>query len=210
MRQEERAIAIAGLVDATAALEGIYQAGEGPDAAGAVIAPPHPLYGGSLESPVVAELAYACARAGIASVRFNWRGVGASAGELSGEPADADADYAAAVDYLAETVTGPLLASGYSFGAAAAVRAAARTPRIRRLVLVAPPPSLLDPRAFGTFPGRVLLVAGGRDELAPASGLEPLVDGEARRALEVIPEADHFFMDGLSTLGRVVGEWLGR
>jgi alpha/beta superfamily hydrolase len=210
MRGEERAIAIAGLEEASAALEGIYVAGQGPDAAGAVIAPPHPLYGGSLESPVVAEVAYACARVGIASVRFNWRGVGASAGERSGEPADADADYAAAVDYLAETVSGPLLASGYSFGAAAAVRAAARTPRIRRLVLVAPPPSLLDAEALAAFSGRALLVAGGRDELASASRLEPLVDGEVRRALEVIPEADHFFMDGLATLGRVVGEWLGR
>jgi alpha/beta superfamily hydrolase len=210
MRQEERAIAIAGLEDPLAALKGIYVAGEGPEAGGAVIAPPHPLYGGSLESPVVGEVAHACARAGIATLRFNWRGVGASAGDRSGDVADADADYRAALAYLAETVSGPLLASGYSFGAAAAVRAAACTPRVRRLVLVAPPPSLLEASTLADFPGRALLVAGGRDELAPAAGLEPLVDGEARRALEVIPEADHFFMDGLGTLGRVVGEWLGR
>jgi alpha/beta superfamily hydrolase len=209
-RREERAIVIASLDDASAALEGIYVAGDGPEAGGAVIAPPHPLYGGSLESPVLAELAHACAQAGIATVRFNWRGVGASAGQRSGDGADADADYAAALDYLAETVPGPLLASGYSFGASAALRAAARTPRIRRLVLVAPPPSLLDPQALAAFHGRALLVAGGCDELAPASALEPLVDGEARRALEVIPEADHFFLDGLATLGRVVVEWLGR
>lgn len=209
-RQEERAIVIAAPDDPTHALEGVYVAGHGPDAAGAVIAPPHPLYGGSLESPVVAEVAHACARVGIATIRFNWRGVGASAGERSGEAADADADYGAAVDYLAETVSGPLLATGYSFGAAAAVRASTRNPRIRRLVLVSPPPSLLDAELLAAFSGRALLVVGGRDELAPAAALEPLVDGEARRSLGVIPEADHFYMDGLATVGRIIAEWLGR
>jgi alpha/beta superfamily hydrolase len=209
-RQDERAIAIAWPGDPSSVLEGVFVAGQAPDAAGAVIAPPHPLYGGSLESPVVAELAHACGSAGIASVRFNWRGVGASAGERSGEAADADADYAAALEHLAESVSGPLLAAGYSFGAAAALRAGARSPRIRRLVLVAPPPTLLDESALAAFAGRVLLVAGGSDELAPASALEPLVEGEPRRALEVIPEADHFFMDGLATLGRIVAEWLSR
>ena len=89
-------------------------------------------------------------------------------------------------------------------------RLAARTSRVRQLVMVSPPPSLLDAEALSGFAGRALLVTGGRDDLAPATELEPLVDGETRRALEVIPEADHFFMDGLATLGRIVGEWLTR
>ena len=207
-RQQETRIAITGPGDTSLGLEGLFVAGHDPDAVGAVIAPPHPLYGGDLASPVVAEVARACAGAGIATVRFNWRGVGASAGERSGEAADADADYSAAVDHLGEAVSGPLLATGYSFGAAAAVRVGAIMPRIRCLVLVSPPASLLDVAALAAFPGRVLLVAGGCDEIAPASALEPLVAGEARRALEVIPEADHFFMNGLATLGRVVGELL--
>lgn len=208
--QNERPIVIAVPGGASLALEGIFVGGQGVDAAGAVIAPPHPLYGGSLESPVVGEVAHACARASIATVRFNWRGVGASSGERSGDSRDADADYAAALEHLAETVSGPLLAAGYSFGAATAIRVGAASPRVRRLVLVSPPPSLLDTEALSGFPGRALLVTGGRDELAPAAELEPWVGGEARRALEVIPEADHFFMDGLATLGRVVGEWLSR
>ena len=99
----EQGVVIA-LGDGTVALEGIYLAGDGPDAGGAVIAAPHPLYGGSMESPVVNEIAYACGRAGLASLCFNWRGVGASAGEPSGEAADADADYAAAALHLARTV----------------------------------------------------------------------------------------------------------
>ena len=56
-----------------AALEGIYLSGPDGAASGAVVAPPHPLYGGSMDSPVVNEIAYACQKAGHASLRFNWR-----------------------------------------------------------------------------------------------------------------------------------------
>lgn len=190
------------------ALEGIFVRGAGPEPGGAVIAPPHPLYGGSMDSPVVTELAWASRRAGYASVRFNWRGVGASAGEPSGSAADADADYRAALDYLADTVPGPLIAAGYSFGAAAAVRAAAASPRVRRLLLVAPPPALLERAALEGFGGQVLALVGEEDTLAPAAELDPLFPGGPRR-LERIPGGDHFFMVGLSEIGRLAAEWLG-
>jgi hypothetical protein len=62
-------------------LEAVWQAG---DHKGAVIAPPHPEYGGSLDSPVVNEIAYGLHREGYASLRFNWRGVGASSATWSG------------------------------------------------------------------------------------------------------------------------------
>ena len=207
-RREERPIAIAFAEDPALALDGIFVAGESSEAGGAVVAPPHPLYGGSLESPVVSELAHACAQAGQATIRFNWRGVGASAGERSGEASDAAADYRAALDYLAETVEGPLLAAGYSFGAATALRGGASHPRVDRLVMVCPPGSMLDRAAIESFRGRALVVAGGQDQLAPPADLEALFDGD-RHHFEVIPEADHFFMDGLAALSRIVSDWLG-
>ena len=192
----ERSIVIPG--EDGLALEGLFVAGA---LGGAVVAPPHPLYGGSLESPVVGEVAHACGVAGMANLRFNWRGIGASAGERSGEAADALADYRAALVELAASAEGPLLAAGYSFGACAAVAAAASEPRVRRLILVAPPASMLDAEAFARFPGPVLILAGGRDELAPAEALESLVADAEGRVLEVIPSADHFFMDGFSEIG---------
>ncbi len=198
---------IASPEDPSQALEGIFVAGETQDAGGALVAPPHPLYGGSLESPVVGEVAHACAQAGLASVRFNWRGVGASAGSRSGELADAMADYGAALEHLAETSGGPLLAAGYSFGAVTGLRVGAAHPRVSRMVLVCPPGAMLDADAIASFAGRVLVVAGGRDELAPPGALEELFTGE-RHQLEVIPEADHFFMEGLQALGRIVSGWL--
>jgi hypothetical protein len=192
-----------------AALEAIFVAGEPADGRGAVVAAPHPLYGGSMDSPVVTEVAYACGRAGFASLRFNWRGVGASSGEPSGAVADADADVDAALAHLAETVPGPLLAAGYSFGAAAVLRAAQRWKRVDRLVLVAPPPALLGSAPFAGLERRVLVAAGTRDTLAPPDELEPLLRGAPRAQLARIPDADHFFGTGLAALGRSVREWLG-
>jgi hypothetical protein len=205
--QEDKMIAIA-VPGAEWALEGIFSGGSGPEPGGAVIAPPHPLYGGSMDSPVVAEITWACKRAGFATVRFNWRGVGASGGSPCGENEHAAADYAAALAYLEDTVSGPIIAAGYSFGAAAAVRVARASPRVRRLLLVAPPPALLDAEALAGFRGRVLAVVGSRDSFAPVAELAASLGDDPRRRLEQVPDADHFFQRGLADIGRAVRDWL--
>jgi len=190
-------------------LEGVFAPGaEGVDG-GALIAAPHPLYGGSIESPVVNEIAWGCGQAGLSTLCFNWRGVGASTGEPSGENADADADYGAALLDLAGTVHGSLIACGYSFGSAAAVRAASTQPRIERLILLAPPTALVDADVLRAFPGAALLVTGESDKWAPPADLEALTASLPNGKLIVVPEADHFFGTGVSQIGRSVASWLG-
>src|SRR5262249_18941108 len=103
---------------------------------------------------------------------------------------------------------GPLVVCGYSFGAAAALRAAARSPRVRRAILVAPPPALLAGDAFAA-PRRALVVTGDADGFAPPAALEPLLAGAPGAALHVVAGADHFFGVGLAEIGRVAAGGLG-
>lgn len=208
-RGEERAVTILLDGEQGIALDGLFMASRETDAGGVVIAPPHPLYGGSMDSPVVSEIAWACARAGLASLRFNWRGVGASGGTSSGDADHARADYAAALAQLASTVPGRLLAAGYSFGAAAAVRAVAEEPRVRGLILVAPPPALLDRAALAARRRDVLILGGENDEIAAAAALEAIARELPRARFVRIDEADHFFGAGLADVGREITKWLG-
>ncbi|MBM4337668.1 MAG: alpha/beta fold hydrolase [Deltaproteobacteria bacterium] len=183
-------------------LEGVWQKGEG---RGAVIAPPHPEYGGSLENPVVSELAYALYKAGVASLRFNWRGVGASQGAISADAAAADEDYLAALEQVCETAGVPVIASGYSFGAATALRVGLRDPRVAELILVAPPIGMIETLAIDDFGGPIHVIVGGRDTFAPIGRLSSLFEGMANANLDVIPKADHFFAShGLAELVELV------
>ena len=207
-RLQERMVTIARRDSPAETLEGIFLAAASGTLRGAVFAPPHPLYGGSLESPVLTELAFACTQAGLASLRFNWRGVGASAGAPSGSAADADADYGSALDHLAETVAGPLLAGGYSFGSAAALRAAGANGRVDRLLLVAPPPTLVAPAAIAASGRRTLVLAGEYDTIAPARELSAAFERTPQVELHVIPHADHFFGEGLAEIARLAAAWL--
>jgi uncharacterized protein len=175
--------------------------------AAAVVAPPHPLMGGSMESPVVGEVAWACQKAEVASLRFNWRGVGASAGTPSADPALADVDYRAALDFLAESMPVPRVACGYSFGSLAAARAAQTAPGIRRLILVAPPTEMLDADALCSFPGEILFLAGQDDEWVDSGVLGEIARQSVAARLEVIPDCDHFFMNALGELGRALSRW---
>ena len=183
-------------------LEGVWQSGAD---RGAVVAPPHPEYGGSLENPVVNEIAFGLYQSGVASLRFNWRGVGASQGSVSGDPAAADTDYAAALEHVARSVNGPLIGAGYSFGAAAALRSALVDPRVHGLMLVAPPVMMIESLDLSKFDHPLYVIIGAEDSYAPADRISELVSGVPRGQLEVILRADHFFVSaGLGELARLV------
>jgi alpha/beta superfamily hydrolase len=178
-------------------LEGTWQSGV---AGAAVVAPPHPEYGGSMDNPVVNDLAHAFFEGGLASLRFNWRGVGASQGRVSGDPGAGEVDYRAAVDHLAATHPGRITAAGYSFGAAIAIRVALHDARLRRLVLVAPPAGMLESLPLEKLGRPIHVIVGGRDPFGPVDALLERFDLPDAR-IDVIPEADHFFAScGLAEL----------
>jgi hypothetical protein len=161
-----------------------------------------------MESPVATELGIATSDQGFVSLRFNWRGVGGSAGLWSGEIEDADADYLAALEFIEESVDGPVVACGYSFGALAAARAAIDRPRIQRLVMVSPPPAMLDADALKAFSKPILVIAGDRDEYVPMEALKALLSAVESAELAVLEGVDHFFMAGLADVGRITRDFL--
>jgi len=161
-----------------------------------------------MDSPVATEIGLAASDAGYVSLRFNWRGVGASAGVASAEAEDADADYRAALAFMHESVEGGVVACGYSWGALAAARVVLDWPRVRRLVLVAPPAAMLAAEALRGWGRPTLVLAGDRDEYVPLDPLRALVDGHDAASLVVLEGVDHFFNSGLAHVGRAVREWL--
>jgi len=169
-------------------LEGRWLKGS---AGGAVIAPPHPEYGGRLDHPVVALVADELARTGMATLAFNWSGVGSSGGDVSGDPGQADADYTAALDELARRGGAPpIVAAGYSFGAAAALRLA---DRVDRLVLVAPPVALLGAEDLERCERPVTVLLGDADIYAPVDVASALMPKQPDARLVILPGTDHFF-----------------
>jgi alpha/beta superfamily hydrolase len=191
-------------------LEGLWlpERGEAGVRGGAVVAPPHPMMGGSMDSPVATELGIAASDQGYVSLRFNWRGVGGSAGLKSSEVEVADTDYCAALDFMEESVDGPIIACGYSWGAVTAARVSADRPRVRKLALVAPPASMPDVDAVKALGKPILVIAGDRDEYVPLDPLRALVDEIEGSELVVLEGVDHFFMAGLADIGRIVRGFL--
>ena len=176
--------------------------------ASAVIAPPHPQMGGSMASPVVSEVAWASERAGLASLRLDWRGVGASSGEASGDARQADIDLACAAAFLSGTFDGPLVACGYSFGAIAALRFGCVTNSVKGMVLVAPPTGMMNPETLLTFEGPLLVVAGQTDSWVDFRALGEATLEAPDVQVEVLPDCDHFFMTQLGPLSRCIEAWL--
>jgi alpha/beta superfamily hydrolase len=176
---------------------------EEPAAAGssyAVVCHPHPLYGGTMDNKVVTTVARALNDAGMPTVRFNFRGVGASAGaygEGVGETADADA----VASWGAKRWAGQgLVLAGFSFGAYVMLRLAQqRVPRY--LVAVAPALELFD--AFGMAAPRCpwLVVQGDADDVVDPAKIINWVSGlDPKPRLVVLPGAGHLFHGRLREL----------
>jgi uncharacterized protein len=179
------------------ALEGLLsRPDDGAQVRGGVVCHPHPLYGGSMYNNVVDAVLAAMWKKEWATLRFNFRGVGASEGEHGGGVGEAE-DAAAAVAYLTSQPgireDGAVLA-GYSFGSIAAMAAASKIANLGALVLVALPLKMADVRALKDFAGPIVMAAGDGDMYCPATQLEALhKELGARAQLRIIPGADHFF-----------------
>ena len=175
----------------------------------AVVCHPHPLYGGTMQNKVVHSAARALQERGFATVRFNFRGVGASAGSFDdgrGETQDA----LAACDYaLARWPGARLTLAGFSFGSFVAYQAAGLRPAVR-LYTIAPPVGRFN---FAEHPApRVpwIVIQGDRDELVDSARvLEWVRSASPPPTVVIIEGAEHFFHGRLNELKDAVQSHLG-
>ena len=171
----------------------------------ALVAHPHPLFGGSLENKVAQTLARAFVELGYVAVRPNFRGVGASEGvhdQGIGEATDL-----AGVAHAMRQRFGDLslVLAGYSFGGFVQTLVAAQT-NPARLVLVAPAVGRITggrDYATGRVPEDTVVIHGDADETVPLSSVLAWANPQ-ELPIVVIPGCDHFFHRKLHVIRAIV------
>ena len=174
-----------------------------------VIAHALPTHGGTMRTPIMAAIARACAERGWYALRFNFRGVGASAGEWTGGRYETD-DVEAAVDYARTVAPGlPLGLVGYSFGAFQALAFLARGGHTDAVALVGVGTKdvTFAPRALPAIPEGTFIVAAENDQFGTAEELRAAVP-HARIA--TVSDVDHFFVGKRDEVGKLVADELAR
>ena len=180
--------------------------------AAAVVCHAHPRHGGMMHFKPVFRAAKALQEAGLAALRFNFRGVGRSEGSHDDGRGEQD-DARAALDEMERRFPGvPLVLGGFSFGSTTALRVAPRDPRVKAVFAMGYPlrrggdaaqvAEVTQPRLF---------VQGALDEFGPEAEIAALVLPLAPpRELVVVADADHYFTGRLDALHAAVHAWAVR
>ena len=152
-----------------------------------VVCHPHPILGGDMDNPIVTAICRALDRCGLASLRFNFRGVGRSEGEFT-NGLNEQSDLLAAVETLSlwPGIDGERVGlAGYSFGATVVLQGIAQYSSVRCLAFIAPPLKTLKGSNLALDARPMLFVSGENDRIAP-----PV---EIQKTLEIMKVAAKFF-----------------
>jgi alpha/beta superfamily hydrolase len=146
---------------------------------------------------------------GYAVLRFQFRGVGRSAGKFDSGRGESD-DARAAVDFLSrEYPAKPLLLGGFSFGAAIALGVGARDERVSALLLLGLPVRVIDLHRENPSAKPTLFIQGELDEFGPREAIEGFVRSFPGPAeLFVVPGADHLFKETTAPVEEALDAWL--
>jgi len=175
----------------------------------AVFGHPHPLHGGTMHTKALYQAAKAMPRIGVAALRFNFRGVGRSAGTFDAGGGEKE-DFKAAIEFVSDRFPDvPIWAAGMSFGSWIAMTVGAQDSRVSLLLGIAPPVDRYDFDVLRTCNLPKFIIHGEEDELISIK--------EIRKFYSQIPEpkelvtiefADHLFEGKTSLVGDAVEELL--
>jgi alpha/beta superfamily hydrolase len=192
------------------ALEGLLDVPTGGPRAAVVFAHPLPTHGGTMHTKAVYQGAKGLVRTGCAVLRFNFRGVGRSAGAFD-EGRGEKEDFRAALSYMSARYLGiPLWAAGFSFGAWVGLETGAVDDRVSVLIGLAPPVSKYDFSNTRHSEKPKFFVQGEADEICPIQEMWKFY-GELPepKELVVIDGADHLFDGHTTEVGEALEDLLG-
>jgi alpha/beta superfamily hydrolase len=195
---------------AAGALECLVDRPAGTPRVAVVFAHPLPIEGGTMHTKVVYQSAKALARIGCEVLRFNFRGVGRSAGEWDAGRGELD-DFRSAVDFMAARHPGlEIWAGGFSFGSYVALTAGARDDRVCALAGIAPPVDRYDYEEVKRSAKPKFIIHGAEDELIPLKTVrEFYAQLQEPKELVVIDRANHLFDGQASEVGDALEDLLG-
>jgi uncharacterized protein len=192
-------------------LEGILKEPSGERRGVALVCHPHPLGGGTMHNKVVFRAAAGLIDAGLVTLRFNFRGVGASTGEHNDINGGME-DVCDALEYLTGEYPGEdLTLAGFSFGSRTGLAVGKDDERVKRLISIGTPvDKYADYDFLAGLKKPILFVHGDSDEFGTVDILKKLVDAVSKTAeteLVVFEDCGHFFDEHLNQLRDAVKNW---
>jgi len=190
-------------------LEAILKEPAGDAKGVALVCHPHPLGGGTMHNKVVFRVAAGLVDAGLITLRFNFRGVGASTGTHEEIEGGRD-DVRDALEYLAKEYPGqPITLAGFSFGSRTGMEVGMSDDRVIRLISIGTPVDKYGDYEFLTAVRKpILFVHGDQDEYGAVENVRKLVEQIPAAELVVFENSGHFFDDHLTELRDVVRDWV--
>ena len=192
-------------------LEAILKEPKGESLGVGLVCHPHPLGGGTMHNKVVFRVAAGLVDAGMITLRFNFRGVGASTGvhsEIEGGVEDVRDILAwLASEYPGREVT----LAGFSFGARTGLEVGVTDPRVVRLISIGTPVDKYPDFGFLTANTKpILFIHGDRDEFGAIENVRRLVSQVPHSEIVVFENCGHFFDEHLTELRDTVRDWTQR
>lgn len=188
-------------------LEGRFHRSENPRAPMILVLHPDPSYGGTMNDRVTYALFQAFVNMGFTVLRFNYRGIGHSQGEIDGTGAGELADAIVALDWLQnmDIESNVCWIAGYSFGAYIAAQVLMRRPEIKGFVFVNPPVNSYHFDFLSPCPASGVVIQSSKDEFIPEAQVSALVEQLNTHELvnvayKTIAGADHTYSKHLKNM----------